>query len=60
MTSRENDLYLSSKFERRETAYNLRDSKNKVNVPLPCTNCIKIALAIAIRQGIHGKQLFYY
>ena len=25
--------YLSSKFERREVAYNLRDSENKLNVP---------------------------
>ena len=25
--------YLCSKFERRETAYNLRDSENKLNVP---------------------------
>ena len=30
--------YLSFKFERRETAYNLRDSENKLNVPLPHTN----------------------
>ena len=30
--------YLSSKLERSETAYNLRDSENKVNVPLPRTN----------------------
>ena len=27
--------YLCSNFERRETAYNLRDSENKLNVPLP-------------------------
>ena len=33
--------YLCSKFERRETAYNLRDSENKLNVPLPRTNCYK-------------------
>ena len=33
--------YLCSRFERRETAYNLRDSENKLNVPLPCTNCYK-------------------
>ena len=33
--------YLSSKFERRETAYNLRDSENKLNVPLPSTNYYK-------------------
>ena len=33
--------YLSSKFERRETAYNLRDSENKLNVPLPRTNYYK-------------------
>ena len=30
--------YLSSNFEKRETAYNLRDSENKRNVPLPRTN----------------------
>ena len=30
--------YLCSKFERGETAYNLRDSENKLNVPLPRTN----------------------
>ena len=29
--------YLSSKFERREATYNLRDSENKLNVPLPRT-----------------------
>ncbi|KAL9973623.1 hypothetical protein ACROYT_G020101 [Oculina patagonica] len=33
--------YLSSKFEKRETAYNLRDSENKLNVPLPRTNYYK-------------------
>ena len=33
--------YLCSKFERRETAYDLRDSENKHNVPLPRTNCYK-------------------
>ena len=34
--------YLCSKFsERRETAYNLRDSENKLNVPLPRTNYYK-------------------
>ena len=33
--------YLSSKFERREVAYNLRDSENKLNVPLPRTNYYK-------------------
>jgi len=27
--------YLSFKFERREIAYDLRDSENKLNVPLP-------------------------
>ena len=26
--------YLSSKFEKRETAYDLRDSESKLNVPL--------------------------
>ena len=31
--------YLYAKFERRETAYNLRDSENRLNVPLPHTNC---------------------
>ena len=30
--------YLSSKSEKRETAYNLGDSENKLNVPLPRTN----------------------
>ena len=33
--------YLCSKFERRETAYNLIDSANKLNVPLPRTNYYK-------------------
>ena len=33
--------YLCSKFKRRETAYNLRDSENKLNVPLPRTNYYK-------------------
>ena len=33
--------YLSSKFERREVACNLRDSENKLNVPLPHTNYYK-------------------
>ena len=33
--------YLSSKFERREVAYNLRDSENKRNVSLPHTNYYK-------------------
>ena len=33
--------YLCSKFERRKTAYNLRDSENKLNVPLPRTNYYK-------------------
>ena len=33
--------YLCSKFEWRETAYNLRDSENKLNVPLPRTNYYK-------------------
>ena len=33
--------YLCSKFERRETAYNLRDSENKLNVPLTRTNYYK-------------------
>ena len=33
--------YLSSKFERREVAYNLRDSENKLNVPFPRTNYYK-------------------
>ena len=33
--------YLSSKFERQEVAYNLRDSENKLNVPLPRTNYYK-------------------
>ena len=33
--------YLSSKIERRETAYDPRESRNKLNVPLPRTNCYK-------------------
>ena len=33
--------YLSYKFERRETAYNPRDSENKLNVPLPHINYYK-------------------
>ena len=33
--------YLCSKFEKRETAYDLRDSENKLNVPLPRTNYYK-------------------
>ena len=33
--------YLTSKFERREIAYNLRDSEYKLNVPLPRTNYYK-------------------
>ena len=33
--------YLSSKFERREIAHNLRDSENRLVVPLPRTNCYK-------------------
>ena len=33
--------YLYSKFERQETAHNLRDSENKLNVPLLQTNYYK-------------------
>ena len=33
--------YLRSKFERREIEYNLRDSENKLDVPLPRTNYYK-------------------
>ena len=33
--------YLSSKFERRKIPFNLRDSKNKLDVPLPRTNYYK-------------------
>ena len=33
--------YLCSIFEKRETAYTLGDSKNKLNVPLQCTNYYK-------------------
>ena len=41
--------YLCSKFKRRETACNLRDSENNLNVLLPCTNYyIRIALAIVV------------
>ena len=33
--------YLCAKFERRGTAYNLRDTENELNVPLPRTNYYK-------------------
>ena len=33
--------YLCSKFERRETANNLRNFENKLNVPMPHTNSYK-------------------
>ena len=33
--------YLCSKFERRETAYNKRDSENRLNIPLARTNYSK-------------------
>ena len=33
--------YLCSKFERRKTAYDQRDSENKLNVPWPRTNYYK-------------------
>ena len=33
--------YLTSKFSERNTSYNLRDSENKLNVRLPCTNYFK-------------------
>ena len=39
--------YLSSKFERRETPYNLRDSENKLKVHLPCTNYCKNNFSLA-------------
>ena len=39
--------YLSSKFERRETPYNLRDSENKLKVHLPCTNYCKNNLSFS-------------
>ena len=55
--------YLSSKFERREVAYNLRDSENKLNVPLPRTNYYKNSFsysgAILWNIRIRGKQPFY-
>ena len=37
--------YLCSKFERQETAYNLRDSENKLNVSLPRTNYYKTSFS---------------
>ena len=37
--------YLCSKFTRRNSAYNLRDSENKLNVPLPRTIITETALA---------------
>ena len=36
--------YLSSKLERRETAYNLRDSEDELKVPMPRTNDYKIVV----------------
>ena len=36
--------YLSSKFAMRQTAYDLRDSENKLNDPLPLTNYYKIVV----------------
>ena len=33
--------YLCSKFSKRDSVYSLRDSENKVNVPLPRTNYLK-------------------
>ena len=38
--------YLSSKFERREVAYNLRDSENKLNVHYRAQTITKTASAI--------------
>ena len=35
--------YLCSRFAIRETAYNLRDSENKLCIPLPQINITKIA-----------------
>ena len=33
--------YFCSRFEKRQTAYNLRDSEHKLNVPLPRTDYYK-------------------
>ena len=43
--------YLCSKFERRETAYNLRDSENKLDVPLLRTNFYKNTFSY--RRGVN-------
>ena len=48
--------YLSSKFERRELAYNLRNSKTKLNVPL-LRNSNDYSKK-TVRNGTRGKQLF--
>ena len=40
--------YLSSKIEMRANAYNLRDSENKLNVPLPRTNFYKNSFSYII------------
>ena len=41
--------YLSSLFTKYDPPYNLRNSENKLAVPLPRTNFLKIALAIMVR-----------
>ena len=46
--------YLSSKFERRDVAYNLRDSENKLNVPLPRTSYYKNSFNSAIVAPFSG------
>ena len=67
--------YLCSKFSKRNSVYSLRDSENKVNVPLPRTKYLKNSFSYSgaitwnnllcearlfnVRHGIHGKQLFF-
>ena len=38
-------VYLATKFSKRNTSYNLKDSENKLNVRLPCT---KIVLFVVV------------
>ena len=51
--------YLGSKFERRETAYNLRDSENKLNVPLPRTNYYKNSFRNSLPRDIRQAESLY-
>ena len=51
--------YLSSKFERREIAYDLRDSVNKLNVPLPRTDYYKNSFIFSYSGAILWNSLPY-